>query len=963
MKSRHYYPRLILIAAVSVLALGAAGIAYAAPLYVPGQTLDPQCLPNNPDCTVATSTPAVASTSPTVAYITATSTTATSNFANTIQVSKHNGTALQINAGNSTMGDVSNIDFLNNITSYSGIAGQIQSVVSDIGYGSESTQMIFSNLVQGTLQPTMTLGTISDGTPDVQSNCFTYDGVNCIENVYPGGSVVASNLSLTGALNDSLSSPGSNGSILQSTGSAVKWVATSSIISMSPVFNYVTAISPTDTSNFYGGVSIKGSGTQYPFIMSAFQNGTGGGYGSQDLYILGSNDATNWTSITGTTPIPLDNGNIRDAHIIQWNGIYYLSYTSDASPANYFGMATSSNLTTWSSPIYVNTGLSVPNTWSPRPFIDSSNVLHIFFTAGTDHGDFDWQVMQLYEMHMSSASPLSFSPPVKLTGSALASTMLDPDMNYINGVYYLFYKDENMEEIELATSSSMTSGFNWGTSGDWAGWGDNAEEGPDLIKLPNSNTYRLYFSGLGSGHYYSDSSNFLNGSGGTWTGSQTLPTGGLDAQNTGVLAVSPGNLSVGGNVGIGTTSPFAALSVENDYLSTNATIFSVASSTSPDNSAASNLFSISNTGVFTSSTTNSTAATSTVKGNLYVTGTLRSKTSYNGDLFFANNFSFSEANMATDTVSTSSPMMTQGLLLKNQYGSTTLSIDENGNLTVGGDICGNGEQCFGKSISALSSDMSSLASSTNLSILSATASTGQSLSELSASVSSTSQSLALISVQLDALSSTTAILQSALATSTIASSTASALTANQSFIQTIAATVQSLIQSAGNWVLNQITATLGIFDRVQTKELCVDDTCITGDQLKQILQKEDVAATTLPLNLSATTATSTASSSLNLSATTATSTASSSLIVSVISSSFDMASSTVASTTVITIATSPPAISTSTPVIDISLTSSSTPPTDIDNGTATSSSTSTSTAIVPADSAVPSSTDSSSTQP
>jgi hypothetical protein len=56
MKLKSSPAHLALIAVISLLTLGIAGTAYASPLYTPGQTLNPDCLPTNSDCTVATST-------------------------------------------------------------------------------------------------------------------------------------------------------------------------------------------------------------------------------------------------------------------------------------------------------------------------------------------------------------------------------------------------------------------------------------------------------------------------------------------------------------------------------------------------------------------------------------------------------------------------------------------------------------------------------------------------------------------------------------------------------------------------------------------------------------------------------------------------------------------------------------------------------------------------------------------
>jgi hypothetical protein len=301
-------------------------------------------------------------------------------------------------------------------------------------------------------------------------------------------------------------------------------------------------------------------------------------------------------------------------------------------------------------------------------------------------------------------------------------------------------------------------------------------------------------------------------------GSSTMPyfaivstTTPLTASSTLTNSTSVFIVDKTGNVGIGTTSPYAKLSIQNNYGSTNTTLFAIASSTASNGSSASNLFSISNTGVFTASTTNASAATSTINGNLYVHGALRSTTSYNGDLFFSNNFSFTEAPLD------GSP---QGLLLKNQNGSQVLSVDENGNLSVNGDVCSNGTQCFGKSLSSLTKDMNALASSTSLSILSTTASTGQSLSELSSSLAAVSQAIIDLNIKVDSLSSTTMVLASTTAIDSIASSTALTLASSTpSFIARIALAVQSLIQSAGNWTVNQITATLAVFTDVKTKSI------------------------------------------------------------------------------------------------------------------------------------------------
>ena len=68
------------------------------------------------------------------------------------------------------------------------------------------------------------------------------------------------------------------------------------------------------------------------------------------------------------------------------------------------------------------------------------------------------------------------------------------------------------------------------------------------------------------------------------------------------------------------------------------------------------------------------AGTSTIQHNLHVQGTLRAAVSYVGDLIFANNFRFTEGPLASST---------QYLFLQNQYGSTTLAVDDQGNIGIG----------------------------------------------------------------------------------------------------------------------------------------------------------------------------------------------------------------------------------------------------------------------------------------
>ena len=137
---------------------------------------------------------------------------------------------------------------------------------------------------------------------------------------------------------------------------------------------------------------------------------------------------------------------------------------------------------------------------------------------------------------------------------------------------------------------------------------------------------------------------------------------------------------------IGTSTPFAKLSLwSDDVFGTAGTAFEIA------NTASTTLFKVMDSGTISIGTSTATTtitgylnvagtgdhATSTIAGNLYVYGTIRAgANTYTGDLFFANNFSITEQlPIGTTTM--------QALLLKNQFGSTTLAINENGYLGLG----------------------------------------------------------------------------------------------------------------------------------------------------------------------------------------------------------------------------------------------------------------------------------------
>jgi len=122
--------------------------------------------------------------------------------------------------------------------------------------------------------------------------------------------------------------------------------------------------------------------------------------------------------------------------------------------------------------------------------------------------------------------------------------------------------------------------------------------------------------------------------------------------------------SSNGNVGIGTLSPHAALTVQGGVFASNFMSTSTLASSLG--------------GMLTVGGALNVQATSTslISGNLSVAGVLQSEAMNVENLVFANDF-----RLASGAVLGSSTP--QSLTLQNQYGSTTFSIDENGNVSIG----------------------------------------------------------------------------------------------------------------------------------------------------------------------------------------------------------------------------------------------------------------------------------------
>jgi hypothetical protein len=154
-----------------------------------------------------------------------------------------------------------------------------------------------------------------------------------------------------------------------------------------------------------------------------------------------------------------------------------------------------------------------PEVWGTSWFVDSDASVHIIAIVTAD-STASPDIFVLYEKHCTDMTFSSCSASTQMTGTALPNSMIDGRIIKIGSTYNLFYKNETVGShyVEVASSTSLTSGYTVIESGNWAGWGQNLEA-PDPVGL-GGNNWRIYLDPLGGGMRWSESTTGLFG---TWT--------------------------------------------------------------------------------------------------------------------------------------------------------------------------------------------------------------------------------------------------------------------------------------------------------------------------------------------------------------------------------------------------------------------------------------------------------------
>lgn len=227
-----------------------------------------------------------------------------------------------------------------------------------------------------------------------------------------------------------------------------------------------------------------------------------------NLYILkAAADGRNFSDINGGNPVytnPRDPSyGVRDPSI-RYNAPdqkWYIAHTDNDA----FVVLSSPDLYNWTQVARV-TVPGLARIWSPEWFVDPLDSSIHLVHAGNPIANIStgWAI---YETHPTASDFSTWSTSVALGGS-FSSSLIDPYIIKIGSTYNLWVKNEIDKTIELATSSSLLTGYTMLQTGDWAGWGAPRFEGACV--LPFGPGYRLYMDhslgvGAGDGIYFSDS--------------------------------------------------------------------------------------------------------------------------------------------------------------------------------------------------------------------------------------------------------------------------------------------------------------------------------------------------------------------------------------------------------------------------------------------------------------------------
>jgi len=232
---------------------------------------------------------------------------------------------------------------------------------------------------------------------------------------------------------------------------------------------------------------------------------TGDAKADESIHFALSNDGYNYKALNNNNPVLNSSvisstGGIRDPHILRGeDGNYYMVTTDMVSSLGWYSnrgivLLKSSNLTDWqSTPINITKTFSKYSTaiavWAPQTIYDPTVGKYMIYFAMC-LGDFDYN--RLYYAYANSTFTALESEP-KILYELPYTNIIDGDITYKDGLYQMFFKNDNTKVIQKVVSSKLTEGY----EADLNAKIIQGQEGPCVFKLINSNYYILMTDNIG----------------------------------------------------------------------------------------------------------------------------------------------------------------------------------------------------------------------------------------------------------------------------------------------------------------------------------------------------------------------------------------------------------------------------------------------------------------------------------
>jgi hypothetical protein len=246
-------------------------------------------------------------------------------------------------------------------------------------------------------------------------------------------------------------------------------------------------------------VATSASAASTRYVFTAFTNSS-----QSNMYVYTSTDGLNFSTLKANAYTP-PSGLVRDPSVLKVGSKYFIVYTNNWTGSS-FGVASSTNLTTWTYVTTVNVGVSgTQETWAPEFFVDTDGSVNVIVSLSPNALSSD-SGFRPYRLKATNTALTSWSSATALSGGYAGANYIDTFIVRYAGYYHAFSKNESTKYIEHARSTALGGPYTFVGTGNWAGWGA-VLEGPALTHL-DSGTWRIYMDGYSQHKYfYADSSN------------------------------------------------------------------------------------------------------------------------------------------------------------------------------------------------------------------------------------------------------------------------------------------------------------------------------------------------------------------------------------------------------------------------------------------------------------------------